>query len=837
MRAPLPIDAALPELIDALERRPNAVLQAPPGAGKTTRAPLALYERARWRGDGAILMLQPRRVAARAAAARLADELGEPVGQTVGYRIRGEAKRSSRTRIEVLTEGILTRRLQNDPGLEGVAAVLFDEFHERSIHADLGLALCLEAQAALRPELRLLAMSATLDGEAVAALMDAQIVTSEGRSFEVETRWRDAPLPKERRAPGAFEAEVAETALRALAEAPGDALIFLPGAAEIGRTTAALEPRVGGAAHLLPLHGGLPFAEQRRALAPAPGGARKVVLATNIAETSLTIDGVRIVVDAGLSRRARFDPGVGMDRLKTGPASRAASAQRRGRAGRTAPGVCWRLWSRGEDGARPAFDAPEIIETDLAGFALELAAWGAEPAQLALLDPPPEASFEQARALLRDLKALDAAGRLTDHGRALAAIPLHPRLAEIVHAGGGDALACRLASLLEARDPMRGQGADIALRLSALCDPGRAPAARGALERVDEAAKTLRKRVAVKTPARERDPAALLALGYPDRVAARRPGQKIDPGGRTPVRYATVGGRGAEAAPSDPLAKHAFLAVAEMSFPEDARRGGGDPQIALAAPLSRAEIERLFADRIEEARVCEWSKREERVLARRERRLGGVVLESATWTDAPADAVSAAMLEGVRQLGLSALPWSGAAERLRARIARARATGAAEAAGLPDFSDDALSADLAAWLGLYLSGLGRRADLKSLDMAQILGAQLDYAAKRTLDELLPEDFVAPSGARAAIDYAGDAPVARIRIQALYGLSEHPRVAGAPLLLELLSPADRPIQRTADLPGFWAGSYADVRKDMRARYPKHSWPEDPATAAPPAAKRR
>lgn len=814
---PLPIDDALPALTAALAAAPNAVLQAPPGAGKTTKVPLALLD-APWRGDGAILMLEPRRIAARAAAERLAASLQQKPGQTVGYRIRGEAKISRETRIEVVTEGILTRRLQGDPSLDGVAAVIFDEFHERSIHADLGLALCLEAQAALREDLRLLVMSATLDGEAAARLIGrggapAPIVTSEGRSFPVETRWLPAPWKKPgmRRGPR-FERAVADLTREALAEAPGDALVFLPGAGEIRACAAALAPDLPRDAEIRPIYGALPFAEQQAAIRPSAPGRRKIVLATAIAETSLTIEGVRIVVDGGRARRARFDPNSGMSRLVTGKVSRAAADQRRGRAGRVAPGVCYRLWTKGEEGALPAYDPAEILEADLAALALELAEWGAEAADLLFLDPPPGPALAQARALLGDLGALDPAGRLTDHGRALARAPLHPRLAHMILGSGGAEIAYRLAALLEERDPLQSAEADLAKRLSAIARPAEAGAARPALERIAAAAKDLKRRVtSAPVPSALSSPGAVLALAYPDRIGVRRKGDQ--------PRYHLSGGKGAALREGDALAGAPLLVAADLDG--DQREAA----VRLAAPITRSEVEALFAGRLVWRDSCAWSKRDRAVAARRRLVLGEAALEDRLWKDAPEEALAAALCDGIRQLGLAALPWTPAASRLCARVAKARGAGA----DLPDWSDAALSASLEDWLAPHLGARRRAEDLASLDLATILKNGLSWEQSQSLDRLAPPHFTAPTGTNAPIDYSADPPRIAIRLQELFGLTRHPSVGGAPLLLELLSPAQRPIQTTADLPGFWAGSYADVRKDMRARYPKHPWPEDPTTA--------
>ncbi|SEB03089.1 ATP-dependent helicase HrpB [Rubrimonas cliftonensis] len=821
---PLPVDAALPALRAALREGAGAVLQAPPGAGKTTRVPLALLGEP-W-AAGRIVMLEPRRLAARGAAARMAETLGEAVGETVGFRIRGETRVGRHTRVEVVTEGVLTRMLQADPALDGVSAVIFDEIHERSLNADLGLALCLETQGALRPELRLLAMSATLDAAPVAATMGgAPILTAEGRAFDVETLWAEAPLGARR-----LEEAVSEAARTALAEHPGDLLVFLPGVGEIMRTAARLEGLAG--VDVLPLHGDLAFARQQAALAPAAPGRRKAVLATAVAETSLTVAGVRIVLDAGLARRARFDPGSGMARLVTEKASRAEADQRRGRAGRTAPGVCLRLWTKGEHGARPGFAPPEIMAADLAPLALEIAAWGAPgPEALALIDQPPAGAYAEARALLAALGALDGAGRVTAHGRAMAALPTHPRLAHMaLSAPPENAAAARaLAGLLSERDPLRRPGAparaDMALRLEAFADPKGFAARRGvepdagALARARETARRLGGRggagavSGARAGAGRIDMAAagrLLALAYPDRIARRRPGDA--------PRYLLSGGKGAALDPGDALAGAAHLVVADTD---------GDPRearIRLAATLSDAEIGALAEAGGESLRVIAWDRRARAVVARTERRLGALTLETRPLEDAAAEEIAAAMAEGVRLLGLDALPWSGAAAGLRDRVRWA----AAQAPGdWPDWTEAALLEGLEGWLGSWLAGCRSAADLAALPLADALREVLGREALARLDRTAPAAIDTPAGARAAIDYGRAQPTASVRVQALYGFDRHPAPG---VTLELLSPAGRPIATTADLPGFWRGAWADARRDMRGRYPRHDWPEAPQTAA-------
>jgi ATP-dependent helicase HrpB len=810
MTTPLPIDDALPDLISAIKSHGRAVLQAPPGAGKTTHVPLALLDADLLPANQRLVMLEPRRLAARAAAERMAQTLGEPVGQTVGYRIRGEGRVSKTTRIEVVTEGILTRMLQSDPDLPGIGLVIFDEFHERSLNADLGLALCLEVAGALRDDLRLLVMSATLDAAPVAKLMCAPMVTSEGRSFPVETRWLDRPLGSQTRR----DAPLADLVVKAEAETRGmggGLLVFLPGEGEIRRAETVLKPCLPGRCTIRPLFGAMPFAQQCAALAPANSG-RKVVLATSIAETSLTIPDIRVVVDAGLSRRARFDPGSGMSRLVTERVSRAEATQRQGRAGRVAPGVCYRLWSRGEEGALHAFPPAEIEAADLTGLALELALWGASESELAFLTPPPDGALREARALLTLLGALDEKGLITGHGRALAALPLHPRLAHMLEIAGPE--AGLLAALIADHDPLRSAPSDLALRLSALRDAKAFARSRpyqinaGAISRIRTEAARLRK--TVKSADLRLGPAAMAALAYPDRVGLRRKGE-------TP-RFVLSGGKGAVLAADDPLAAAPYLvAIDTDGNPREAR-------IRLAAQITEDEIRDLFSERITWDNICDWSRRDRRVVARQQECLGALVLQDRVWKDVPDDLVARAMLEGVRDLGLSL---SGPAARLAARVELVRANGA----DLPDFSTRGLMKRLEDWLLPMLTGVRSAEDWKRFDPLPALRAALSWEQTQLLDSQAPGHFTTPLGRRVPIDYAGDDPEIAVRLQELFGVTQHPVSAGVPLKITLLSPAQRPIQITRDLPGFWSGSYADVRKDMRAQYPKHPWPEDPTQADP------
>ena len=803
----LPIHDAIPALIKALQSRGRAVLQAPPGAGKTTVVPLELLGSELV--SGRILMLEPRRLAARAAAERMAQTLGEPVGKTVGYRIRGEAKLSSQTRIEVLTEGILTRIIQSDPELSGIGAVIFDEFHERSLNADLGLALCLEIAGALRDDLHLLVMSATLDAAPVAELMQAPVITSQGRSHPVDLHWLDRPLRKEVR----FEQALCDLVMKAVSETDGGVLVFLPGEGEIRRAEAALAPRLPKGCRLRPLFGAMPFAAQRAAIQPDPE-YRKIVLATAIAETSLTIQDIRIVVDGGKARRARFDPGSGMSRLVTEAVTRAEATQRAGRAGRIAPGQCYRLWTRGAEGALFAQPPAEIEAADLAGLALDIALWGTSPEALPLLTQPPAGSYAEAQALLRMLGALDSSERITEHGKALAALPLHPRLAHMLSLGGP--AAAPLAALLADRDPLpRDAPVDLALRLEAIADPrgyaGRHPwpAHRGAVERIRSEAKRLAGS-AKRACQGAMSNAELAALAYPDRIGLRRAGDA--------PRFVLSGGKGALLPDGDPLISSRLIVATNLDG--DAR----EAKIRQAIPLSEAELRGLYADQIVWHDLCHWDKRERRVVARRQERFGALVLDDRIWRDVPPEATARAMLDGVRELGLS---WTAPARRFAARVMLLRDAGE----DLPDMSDEALLDSAEDWLLAHLSNVKSAQDWKAFDMLDALRARLDWGQMQALDARAPAHFVTPLGRRIPIDYAGDHPEIALRLQEMFGQTTHPRIGRTPLRVTLLSPAGRPVQTTLDLPGFWASSYADVRKDMRGRYPKHPWPEDPTQADP------
>lgn len=823
----LPIDEALPALLSALDTGTTAVLQAPPGAGKTTRVPLALLGQS-WAAGGRIIMLEPRRLAARGAARRMAQMLGEEVGQTVGYRVRMDARVSAATQIEVVTEGIFLRRLQSDPSLDGVSAVLFDEFHERSLDADLALAFCLQTRELLRDDLRLVVMSATLDGGPVAALLGgAPLVTSEGRAFPVETRWVE-PGPTDR-----ADEHMARAIRRALADEDGSVLAFLPGSGEIRRVERLLADGPLPANVLLtPLYGDMSLEAQDIAIRPAPAGQRKVVLSTSIAETSLTIEGIRIVIDSGLSRLQRFDPRSGMGRLETVKSSRASADQRRGRAGRLSAGVCYRLWSEASDRALIPFTAAEITRADLTPLALELAQWGIVDAdELSWLDSPPASTLAQARKLLQQLGAIDEALRITAHGKAMAGLGVHPRLAHLVLRGkelGRTRLACRIAALIGERDILRGGGrrdADLRTRLEHLDERGRGgDVDRGALHQVLEQARQLERQVGGPTgPVHHDDAGLLLALAYPDRIGQRRAGAA--------GQFRLSGGRGAMLDPTDALAAADLLAVADLDGQ------GRDARIFLAAPVTQAALEEAFADDIRAETEVVWDGREQIVQARRRRRLFELSLKDEPLSNPPADLVLPAMLEGVRSMGLACLPWSKELEGWRRRV---NFLHRASPDRWPDVSDDGLLATLEDWLAPYLSGVTRRSHLDRVDLHSALTGILDWNQRQAMDAEIPTHLTVPTGNRIPIDYSGEEPVLAVRLQELFGLAETPRLGGGriPVLLHLLSPAHRPVQVTRDLAGFWSGSYKDVKKELAGRYPRHYWPDDPLIAEPTArAKRR
>jgi ATP-dependent helicase HrpB len=827
----LPIDAVLPALHDALSSTDNVVLEAPPGAGKTTRVPLALLGEP-WLAGQTILMLEPRRLAARAAAERLASELGEKVGETVGYRIRLESKVGPRTRIEVVTEGILTRRLQDDPSLEGVGLVIFDEFHERSLDADLALALTLNGRDLFREgaPLKLLIMSATLEGERLSSVLgNAPVVRSDGRLFPVDIRFGRRWQPGER-----VEARVIDTVLHALDEQPGSVLVFLPGQAEIRRVGEGLNAKLVGQTGVMvcPLHGELDLAAQRAAIEPAPAGQRKVVLATNIAETSLTIDGVRVVVDSGMARVPRFDPGSGMTRLDTVRISQASATQRAGRAGRLEPGVCYRLWSADQHEGLAAYSAPEITNADLSGFALQLARWGVEAGELVWLDAPPAASLSQARDLLRRLSALDAQGRLTPHGKIMAALPAHPRighmLARAESLGLAD-LAANIAALLGERDILRGIGADIGLRLDALS--GQGSASRGAVQRSRQLAKQFRAGLRgavmqpVVDPEHPRWPGVLLALAYPDRIAHQR-----KPGG---ADYQLSNGRAAAFIEADALMKHEWLVVAELG----SRQGGREEMIHLAAHLDPAMFDSVLAEQVTRVDELDWDEREGTLRAERQLRIGELVLAREPLTGLDEGARVQALLRVIQRKGLELLPWTPEIRQWQARVAFLRSldTQKGDASEWPDLSDKTLLQTIDSWLAPYLVNVRRLSHFGNLDLGSILQGALPWPLPARLDEAAPQAIAVPSGSRVRIDYSEHPPVLAVRLQEMFGLAQTPRIAGGrvSLKLHLLSPARRPVQVTQDLASFWANTYADVKKDLKGRYPKHYWPDDPLIAEPTA----
>lgn len=800
----LPVTDALPALTAALDGGSNTVLVAPPGAGKTTLVPLALLD-ASWRGDDRILMLEPRRLATRAAATRMATLLGEPVGRTVGFSTRLDRAMSDATRIEVVTEGLLVRRLQTDPGLTGVAGVILDEVHERSLESDLALALCLDLQRVLRPELRLLAMSATADGARLSGLMDARVIESAGRMFPVEICHAARDIAQPRDLP-----EAAARAVRAaLTEHDGDLLVFLPGMGEIRRTQTALD---GCGALVLPLHGDLPPAEQDLALTPAD--QRRVVLATSIAETSLTVPGVRVVIDGGFRRAPRLDQSTGLTRLETMRISRAAAEQRAGRAGREAPGVAIRLWSQALHRGLPAFDRPEILEAELSSLVLDCAAWGTPPDALAFLDQPPAGTLAAAAALLADLGALDDTHRITATGRRMAQLGAHPRLAAMMLAADGPAeaaLAAGLAALLEERDPMRApanarhdMAADISIRLAAIAH-GDAGADRGALSRIRRAAGQYRRRLRVPDVAADGDPARLLACAFPDRIAQAR---------GEPGSFRLSGGGGARLPASDPLANAPFLVVAALEMKASAR-------IRLAAPLSIDHLPPPVTARITEAVETGLDPVTGSILARRRRRLGALILRDRT---EPADASETA--NALAHALAGRLPWTENARGLQARVGIMRSI--EPEIGWPDWSDKSLSETVEMWLAPHLVGVSRLPDAeKTIDIYAILRGWLPWELAARLDRELPSHVDLPSG-RAAVDYTQPVPLAQAKAQAFFGLRDTPKLAGGRVALRvaLLSPAGRPIAITADLGAFWSGAWADARRDMRGRYPRHNWPENP-----------
>ncbi|KJK15985.1 ATP-dependent helicase HrpB [Pseudomonas sp. 2(2015)] len=828
----LPIDAVLPALRAALSQRHEAVLEAPPGAGKTTRVPLALLDEP-WLAGQRILMLEPRRLAARAAAERLASELGEQVGQTVGYRIRLDSKVGPNTRIEVVTEGILTRRLQADPALDGVGLLIFDEFHERSLDADLALALSLNGRELLRddPPLKILLMSATLEGERLSSLLDdAPVVSSEGRMYPVDIRW-SRPFQA-----GEFiEPRVVDTVLQAISDQSGSVLVFLPGQAEIRRVHQSLQEALGERRDILlcPLHGELDLNAQRAAIDTPAAGLRKVVLATNIAETSLTIDGVRVVVDAGLARVPRFDPGSGMTRLDTQRISRASATQRAGRAGRLEPGVCYRLWSEAQHEQLAAYGAAEILQADLAGLALQLSRWGVTPEQLRWLDQPPAAAYGQALELLQRLGAFkaDSPDSLSAHGQAMAELPAHPRIAHLLLRGqdlGLTDMACDVAALLGERDILRGGGADLHSRLALLSGETRAAkGAQGGVQRARQLARQYRGNLRGKATAAVADPehsrwlGALLALAYPDRVAQQRRA-----GG---AEYRLANGRAALFGEADALMKHSWLVIADLG----SRQGQREERIYLAADFDPALFDGVLAEQVRSLDILDWDERENVLRAERQRKVGELVLSREPLTGLDEDARAKALLELVRRKGLELLSWTPELRQWQARVALLRQLDLASRgeSEWPDLSDAALLANLSEWLQPYLGKVTRLSHFAQLDLASILRNLLPWPLPQRLDEQAPVHLSVPSGSNIRLDYSETPPILAVRLQELFGLAETPRIAQGrqQVLLHLLSPARRPVQVTQDLANFWRSTYAEVKKDLKGRYPKHYWPDDPLVA--------
>ncbi|HEY0673269.1 MAG TPA: ATP-dependent helicase HrpB [Longimicrobiales bacterium] len=813
----LPIDDVLPDLLKTLRADTSAVLQAPPGAGKTTRVPPALLQES-WLKGRRIVMLEPRRLAARAAASFMARSLGEAVGETVGYRIRFDTRVGPRTRIEVVTEGVLTRLLQDDPALEDYGIVIFDEFHERSIYADTGLALTLQARALLRNDLRVLVMSATLQGDPIAQLLgNAEVITSTGRSFPVETSYLERPRS------GYVEPLVAQYVRRALAEHDGDILVFLPGAAEIRRTQEQLDDVASATTAVLPLYGNLTQAEQDRAIAPSPRGQRKVVLATSIAETSLTIEGVRVVVDSGLMRVPRFDVRTGMTRLDTVTVTKASAEQRCGRAGRVAPGFCYRMWTAHEQNALVPHGTPEILEADLAPLALDLAAWGTtDPNELPWLDAPPASAYAQARELLHELGAVDAAGHITGHGRRIARLPVHPRLGHMLLRAQElkcSALACDMAALLGERDIMRGAqpDPDLQLRLNALRGRHAHDVDRGAVQRVQREAEHLRKALHVHDTVTDDAMAGiLLAFAYPDRIA-----QKREQRGRFVMRN----GRGAIIDPQFNLAAADFVVAALL----DGR--GRDSRVFLAAALDEADIRAHFAEQIERTETVELQGEKLRTLIREQ--LGALVLSERQASQGNTEAIAAALIQAVRARGLDVLPWNEELRALQQRVAFMRQLDS----NWPDLSDAALLATLETWLQPMLAGI---TSIQQIDLAAALQALLPWELRRQLDVLAPTHLEVPTGSHIRIDYSDPAaPAIAVRLQEVFGLTETPRIGGGrvPVTMQLLSPARRPVQVTRDLASFWRSGYFDVKKELKGRYPKHYWPDDPLVAEPTRGVRR
>ncbi|RNB89424.1 ATP-dependent helicase HrpB [Brevibacillus fluminis] len=825
-----PVDQIVPEVKAALRDHRSAVLTAEPGAGKTTRVPIALLDEP-WLAGQRILLLEPRRLAARSAASFMAASLGESVGETVGYRVRMDTKVGPTTRIEVITEGILTRMLQTDPALEGVGLIIFDEFHERSLHADLGLALTLQSRDVLREDLRILVMSATLEAEPVSTLLgQAPVIQSIGRMFPVETRYLKRPFE------GRLEPAVVRTILEAWEQESGDLLVFLPGAAEIRRVEMLLgEALTDSRLRIAPLYGILSAQAQDRAIAPAKQGERKIVLATSIAETSLTVEGVRIVIDSGLMRVPRFSPRTGMTRLETIPVSKAAADQRRGRAGRLCPGVCYRLWPEEQDRFLQARSTPEILETDLAALVLELSLWGiADPAELAWLDLPPAGAFAQARELLRQLGALGDQGEITPHGRKMAELGVQPRLAHMILQAillGHGSLACELAALLGERDIVRrgqrGHDADLRLRMELLHSFANGGHSSGRDVVVDEAAISRilleaaewKRALAIEADRGEQRGGGdviglLLAFAFPDRIAQRR----------TNGRFLLRNGRGAVLEGMQPLTNEAYLVAAELD------NQGVDSRIYLAAPVSLADLQRECSEQFAEETIVSWDRETKSVQGRKRLRLGALMIKEVSLPAIDPQELLQALLDGIWEEGVDILPWTKASRQFQQRLCFLHQ----QDGSWPDMADEALAATLEDWLGPHLYGMKSAADLNRLNLFSALEAVLTWDEQRQMDELAPTHLIVPSGSRIPIDYSDPAaPFLSVRLQEMFGQQDTPRImrGKVPLILHLLSPAQRPVQVTRDLASFWQNAYFEVKKDLKGRYPKHYWPEDPYSAVP------
>ena len=827
----LPIEPLLPDLLETLGSGTRCILEAAPGAGKTTRVPLALL-RAAWLDGKGILMLEPRRMAARNAARYMASLLGEKVGQTVGYRVRLDSRVSASTRITVVTEGVLTRMLQDDPELQGVGCLIFDEFHERSLNADLGLALALDCQQGLRDDLRLLIMSATLDSGPLLKLLQQDfsgavpVLRSEGRVWPVETH--HLPLP---RADIPMEIWVADAVRRALRVENGSILVFLPGTGEIRKVEALLQGVRSDTVHLCPLYGDLPAAEQDAAIAPVQAPVRKIVLATSIAETSLTIEGVRVVIDSGLARTVRFDAGTGMSRLVTERVSLASAEQRRGRAGRTEPGVCYRLWHQGDEAGMAAHIRPEILDADMAPLCLELAVWGiTAPSSLRWLDEPPVEAVNQAIPLLRSLEAVDAAGRVTARGRVMARLPLHPRLAHMVLAAKAFGLgkaACLLAAMADERDPLRLRDVDIRPRLALLGHGQGSPAvfrireAAHQIGRLVDAADEPSHRTPMSIP-EEEQAGVLLALAYPDRLAQKR----------SRGSYRMANGRGGFLDDTDSLADEPVLAVGAVNG------GSGNVRIWQAAPLSQETVAALYQTQFTKNEEVVWDSREQAVAARKRVSFGAFIIEETPLRNGGAslaDRMAQAVLSGIRELGMSCLPWTDELYQWRLRVELLRAVD--KSGDWPDVSEEALLTELEDWLAPFLQGISRRSQFSKIDLAAALHALLPWRKQRELDAMAPTHMEVPSGSFIRLLYEASAegivPVLAVKLQEMFGMQESPAIAEGkvPVLVHLLSPAGRPLQITRDLKGFWKNGYPAVRAEMRGRYPKHPWPEDPFAALP------